>query len=401
MFPKKSQCCCNLLMGCILSILTIQNEAFSPVLRQCTHRYTPLYANRNAIDALRSLNDFHEGTWKGKSTSFTITNDLASGVVQRKSLNAYMTTVKVGLDVDKKEAKYKLSETFEWESKVSIRSLNLVNSNIDVDSVDGSYSLDSSCTTLPASLIGTGNLLPFYIEHAIAINDNERIRCFILYGLEKSLSRIVICEEERLDDKKKIPFGNDPPINSLSPLPSPRPAHSSTLPSDVTTPQLARHSTNLLELSSGVWLGDAIVRTPNSYEESRGFNPGRKSSKISLKKKSFANWSVGVQKLAIQWHWNFGETLRKDVNVGKPLGIGLDEGFTMPISGVVCTNESLSGRIPKDERLVFVDWSSSGSVWFLLNHVSIQVSFLRSVLTYSKSDSWERRLLKLTHFRSY
>ena len=347
--------------------MTVQTDAFSAPLysrRQSAaspSTHTRLFsssnsANHEAIDALRSLNDFHEGLWTGKATSFTITSDQASGVVQRKTLDAYQVSVKVGIDMDaSKGAVYRLKETFEWDNKMSIRSVDLVEANADVDSVDGSYSLDSSQPTLPVDLIGTGNLLQFCVEHNIAINDQERIRCFILYGVDRALARVVVCEEERLEEHQ---------------TPSPTDAPQKT-PSQSTAPVLIRHATNLLELSSGLWLGDAVIRSPKCYEETKGFDIGETMSK--LKQTNFADWSVGVQKVAQQWGWNFGDDVRKSINVGRPLGNGLDEGLSVPISGVVCTNESLISRIPRDHRMVYVDWSSCDSVWFLLNHVSVQV----------------------------
>jgi hypothetical protein len=373
----------------VVLLLTVQTNAFSALyVRQSATPSTRLFsnnANHEAIDALRSLNDFHEGLWRGKATSFTITSDQASGVVQRKSLDPYQVSVKVGIDMEEsKGAVYRLKETFEWDSKMSIRSVDLVDANADVDSVDGSYSLDSSQPTLPVDLIGTGNLLHFCVEHNIAINDKERIRCFILYGVDKALARVVVCEEERVEEAKTpssdVSSTTDAIANKVDSA-SLLTIHPNivTPPSESSPPELIRHTTNLLELSSGVWLGDAMIRSPKRYEEPKGFDTGKKMSKLSLKKKNFADWSVGVQKVAHQWGWNFGDAVKKSVSVGKPLGNGLDAGLSVPISGVVCANESLMSRIPKDQRMVYVDWSSCGSAWFLLNHVSVQV---RSSLTF-------------------
>lgn len=403
-------------LNCVASILMLHHQynAFTPHPSRpsdlpSTRRFgsSSKGPNNEAIDALRSINDFHEGSWKGKATSFTITADLASGVVRRKSLDAYTTSVKVGLDVDSNKGTiYSLRETFEWKSNaVSVRTLNLLDSHADVDSVDGSYSLDSTnSANLPPDLIGTDQLIRFCIEHTLAINDNERVRCFILYGLDKALARVVLCEEERVEANTKARAASkaqmsasadqtlegilavksdtdriaDKVLGNIFPSAFSSVSSGTLIPSLPSTSEqlselkLSRHATSLFELSSGVWLGDAIVRAPKSYEPSRGFNIGGKTSKLSLRKKGFANWSTGVQKLAVQWDWNFGDVVQKKVSTGMPLGIELDQGLSMSISGVVCTDESASGRIPEHQRMVCVDWSSCGSVWFLLNHVSIQ-----------------------------
>jgi hypothetical protein len=84
-------------------------------------------------------------------------------------------------------------------------------------------------------------------------------------------------------------------------------------------------------------------------------------------------WNVGVQKVAWRWMWNFGEEIRQVVDVGKALGSPIDGSITKALAGNVCLDESLSRRIPKDERMVYIDWSQQDSVGFLLGPCSVQV----------------------------
>lgn len=44
------------------------------------------------------------------------------------------------------------------------------------------------------------------------------------------------------------------------------------------------------------------------------------------------------------------------------------------LSGTVCVNESLLRRIPRDARMVYIDWDNGDYVSFILGSVSMQVS---------------------------
>ena len=154
-----------------------------------------------AVEALQSLVDFHEGRWSGTSRSFSVVADTAAGVVQRKQSPGYEVSVKVGLDETRD---YSMTETFNWvddknsSDLLSSRSISLTKCNVDIDSVDASYSFDSSLPDFPADISGTDQLCRFSIEHCIAASDNKRMRCLVLYGMDQSLQRIVVCEETRI-----------------------------------------------------------------------------------------------------------------------------------------------------------------------------------------------------------
>jgi hypothetical protein len=95
-------------------------------------------------------------------------------------------------------------------------------------------------------------------------------------------------------------------------------------------------------------------------------------AKSTIKSQPFGSWSVGVQKLTWRWMWNFGEEIRHVVDVGKAMGAEMSDSVSKTLSGSVCVDESLSRRVPKDQRMVFIDWSGD-NVGFLLGNLSIQV----------------------------
>lgn len=355
----------------LLHVSSLDSFLLNP---QVTHRSwtaSKLFeAVNQSKEALRILVDFHEGTWKGKAASFSVTNDPSAGIRMRKVSPAYTSTINVGLDLGKQN--YVMTETMEWEDKMKRRQVSLIETNTDVDTVDGSYSLDTCLPDFPEDIIGTQKLLQFGIEHCVAVNDNARIRAFAFYGIDQSLARIVVCHEERCTEAN---------------------ASSTNKPHDdvnIPTSRLVPIPINILELTSGVWLGSMMLRGPASYVEPKGFSI--KSTQRLPPKKQFAKWSIGVQKVALQWKWDLDDSIQKLVTVGNPLGIGLPKEMTISISGIICANEWFATRIPEEQRMMYVDWMGGDQVGFIVNNVVIQVchvchSFLTQVLNRSTSRS--------------
>ena len=415
-----------------------------------------------ALEALQSLGDFHEGQWRGQARSFSISTDTAAGILQRSASPPYTASVKLGMDLTNRD--YRLTETIEWEDKVSARTLSLEKSNSDVDTVDASFSLDMTLPTLPSALLGTEQLPQFLVEHCIALNDDERAKCWIVYGVDQSLLRVVLCHEtrsiptkgsnpeesldtnndnkmnsggdsltavdllemqtdvDRLVDKiagnldnseTQKEIGNTNSVKSVQKAKDFMKAVEDSISKNSnksmnnndeafsTTSKLTRHGTNLLEVSSGVWLGDIVVRDkplvsmfPRSLERGRGF--GRRSSSGTTTDGGtsnignsggggggFAQWSIGVQKAAWRWMWNFGEEIRQVTEYGRGMGSQVlvvdkssDDCFQSSLSGIVCVNEGLSRRTPRNERMVYIDWnnpsSSSSTVAFVVDSFLVQ-----------------------------
>jgi hypothetical protein len=140
---------------------------------------------------------------------------------------------------------------------------------------------------------------------------------------------------------------------------------------------MSLHPMSLLELSSGVWLGDSIVRDLPSvpftpFKGGSGFAAENHGGDASVE---FGRWDIGVQKTAWRWIWDTGESIRQQDDVGKAMGSAMAEELFQSLSGTVCVNESLSRRIRKNECMVYIDWNNGDHVSFLLGSVSIQVRF--------------------------
>lgn len=139
------------------------------------------------------------------------------------------------------------------------------------------------------------------------------------------------------------------------------------------TATLVPHDISLLEVSSGVWLGDAIIRDFSDVQI-LATQPGQgsKAPRESIKS-SFASWEVGVQKLAVRWMWNFGDEMRQIIDVGKALGRPLSRRLTSSLAGGVYVDERLSRRVPKAERIVYMGYPAVDMVGFLVGPFAIKV----------------------------
>jgi len=305
-------------------------------------------------EVLKSLIDFHAGTWGGVATSFSVTNDVMAGIVGRKTSEEYEVSVKIGLIIENTD--YSLSETYEWGDKMSTRKLSLIDSSLDADAVDGSYSLDTALPNLPVDLIGTPKLIHFGIEHCVAVNDNARIRCFAFYGIDQSLVRVVVCDEKRVAEAPNA-FGEETKSESES-------ANSND------NQKLSPRPMSLLEMTSGVWLGDVMVRQPTSNMAGKGFAPEVK--KKQKQKKEFAKWSIGLQKATYEYIWDLNNSIQKVINTGKSLGESMTPEQSASLSGTVCLQESLRTEIPKDQRMCYFDWMAGNQAGFLLGNVAMQ-----------------------------
>lgn len=461
------------------------------------------------MEAISSLADYHEGTWKSidGARSFTIGPDTAAGILGRKVSLSYETSMTVRLDPSNR--KFILQEDMKINNddmiSTSSRSVILNDCNCDIDSVDGSYSLDeikSSLTTtttgteteqnlknmfLPSEISGTDKESSFLIEHCIAASENRRVRCFVMYGTDQTLQRIVICNEERKEikknssnnkKKKKVDspgtlkdklessgYGNkvstaemlemesdiDRLVNMISsrivdpnkeeegsstsnsdvnepidvevePVISPNAANGDSTASGITSnddddddnindrmerlgqslanneksdnesgfsTKLIPHDATLLEVSSGVWLGDVMIREiPNvdiapRKESSKGFgstsSPSSSSSKKNKKSSTatstsstFGEWTQGVQKVAWRVMWNFGDEIRQLIDLGKALGVQVTPYLPRSLAGSVCVNEDFVRQMKKSDKMAYISWSGD-VVSFVTGPYIIQV----------------------------
>jgi hypothetical protein len=347
----------------------------SPCL--CGRRsFQPLHSSNNDdfTEAMDSLQDFHVGQWQGSgAVSFTISNDVAAGILDRVVSPPYTCNVNVistknsgpSADVLISES-YTLQQDITADERNSLglsesveRNIILSSSNFDIDSVDGSYSLDGPSLPLQSILgLTTASSItdsPFFgIEHCISVNDDARARCFLIYNTEnEQLCRVVVCHETRTR-------AENGEVSNIS--------------------ELSQYNISLLELCSGIWLGDAVIRdlpvvkmSPISdASNNKGFGRVANVAKgmNSNGKASLCSWTLGVQKFSWRLVWNFDEEIRQVVELGRGMGAPLENALAYSnLVGSVCPTPGVSRRTPKSDRIVYMDWKDA--VGFVCGCVAI------------------------------
>lgn len=429
------------------------------------------------IDAIREYSKYHDGVWRGKRvTSFAINSDVAAGVTKRidakdtTSNGVYKSFVRTSIEPDG----LRVQETFSWDeaddevttpqlskddegnvatntrSRVTSRTIKFSES-VDIDSVDASYSLDSSpFLGIPEIITGTNAVIKFGIEHCISVSDHERVRCFLMYDMADKLSRVALCDELRTDNQggetrsaenvsfpqlsfdeeiiaakndvnalmdRLIPNDNNTlrsssaasssrrnqidneKLNSLSPMEETAPDKSTEerveqlrkrllnkdlegKDSETKETKLTRSPMSFFGIISGVWLGDCIVRNHIQITDKRG-NLINSEAGSSLIFSGFAEWSLGVQKVAMTYKWDFEERVMQQHTSGRSLGEPISSLMPTTSMGVLINNDLARGRDPED-RTACVDFDMGMYVAFLLGSVYIKAP--RS-LSFSSSTS--------------
>mmetsp|Transcript_8440 Transcript_8440/g.18243 ORF Transcript_8440/g.18243 Transcript_8440/m.18243 type:complete len:657 (-) Transcript_8440:26-1996(-) len=330
-----------------------------------------------------------------------------------------------------------------------VRSISL-GANVDVDAVDGSYSLDDSITATsdsstpllpPWLLAGNPMAARFVVEHTLAVSETERCRCFLLYGdadgdesgdddddargdeIDKSyrLLSVVLAEEKKVlpeEESTRTIEGNgveeddsedcaadfisqmietsSPSKESSSPLdlleidqptePSEEDKMARLMqsldkhnqrvvdgmgggsdPGNDATSTMERHSLGMFGLTSGVWLGDTFVRESlpsNSMAPStKGFGRkqqtptkgGTSSSAEGENGDRFATWTVGVQKVALAFEWDYSQTVSQSYTYGKCMGTAtsLSSMANLKSDGVVVVNKARPTTRREERRVVW------------------------------------------------
>ena len=403
---------------------------------------SPEELSKQKGEALQALADFNDGTWSGKATSFSITSDAAAGVARRKFAMPYKTSVSTRFGFGGEEG-LKVVETFNWEEAATSNDVDnnnneakdaataaagddngfcvasrtiLLGSSMDVDAEDGSYSTDVALLDLPSAISGSKALTKFAIENCIAISDDERVRVFLLYGIDDLLSRVVICDEKRVEEvaKSEADGSSDESMSSASGDQPPsfdvrNPITASTSidermerlqeafagskqggSGESSASQYERYPMDLYGLSIGAWLGDTVVRDMNTIggssssgtggsgqSSSKGF--GSPQSTPKKKKKNgngadfgsgFAEWNLGVQKISMVFKWDFEETVRQVLHFGRSIGAATGP---VPTSSMGTVNDELmSRRLPKEERMTYIDYDMSRYAGFVVGEKYIR-----------------------------
>jgi len=332
-------------------------------------------------ESFSSLEDFHEGVWTGRSASFGVSSDALAGMIKRKECEKYRSCMNVkegGEESDPKKDRYgSMMETLSWGEeweKIATRSIPLGES-MDVDSVDGSYSCDMVFQRgdIPSDISGTSAFVKFGIEHCLVLNDRERVRCFVLYGVDDTLLRVVVCEETRAsssNDQDTASLTSNPQQTAIHPMDLLQRLSSSNQDIHDYQGHLRRCPMSIFTLVSGLWLGDIVIRDhslPSSLS-SNGFS----SPAAKLTKDPFALWSTGVQKIAISYTWDYGTTLRQRYHVGRSIGTLLSNQIpNLSMGTILRPTKSSTPKMPNTH--IFIDFDMGRYAAFLLGSILIKV----------------------------
>jgi len=130
---------------------------------------------------------------------------------------------------------------------------------------------------------------------------------------------------------------------------------------------MERFSLGMFGLTSGVWLGDTFIREniPLSLQRARESRSGRNKG-FDLKKKQsdsgtgidedrFANWSLGVQKVALRFEWDYSDSISQSYTYGKVMGTAtsLSSMANIKSDGIIVVNESRPTKKREERRVIF------------------------------------------------
>mmetsp|Transcript_11478 Transcript_11478/g.17369 ORF Transcript_11478/g.17369 Transcript_11478/m.17369 type:complete len:485 (+) Transcript_11478:185-1639(+) len=372
---------------------------------------------------------------------------------------------------------------------------NVLGRTVDVDSVDGSYSFHSYCTNsdydddinddddgedeeqedrvarsssssssdscvLPEAITGVdGRIISSIIEHCIVANENQRVRCFLLYTKqdllgggskskrskdttnnnnddeyyfsnheEERLARVVICHEHKLLVTENDDSGSSSNSNSINGKSNSGADLLNMIEdksNDVNLDQLSaalggdtgatddnndmnmvKYPMSMMSLSLGPWLGDLVIRDksfndilPRSSKKkggatSRGFGappPPRQRQKqtmsrgkIAMQKHGggFGEWVIGVQKVAMQFKWDYGSTVRHCLEFGKSMGCYCENWPTSSMGTIY--EERMSRRLKPEDRSLYIDYDMGAYCGFIVGSAYVKAP---RILSYSKAKN--------------
>jgi len=283
---------------------------------------------------------------------------------------------------------------------------------------------------LPQSLLGGIEGVTYLIEHTLAISETKRCRFFLLYGdsnddtdneedfavmaarkakkktdTEKSLrllgviltteTKVMPEEEEKQDDYAQDFISQMIEESPSSPLDLLEINQDSSSDDKMerlmhlldkhnkrviesgddnnANKEMEVHDLGMFGLTSGVWLGDTFVREPISPQLSRA----RKSRDKGFAKKEddgdedrFANWSMGVQKVALHMKWDYSQGISQSYTYGKVMGTptSFSSSANIKSDGMVVVNEARRTK-KREERRVIIDYDGGQYVGGLLGSV--------------------------------
>lgn len=413
---------------------------------------------------------------KAGAITYTVPMDPAAGLKRGQISKPYKASVQLEMDLGEltggvKRRGLRLVESIQFGNDGDDVSVPFVRSiplgaNVDVDAVDGSYSLDDTgvdtdsppLPLMPPSLLAGVDpmAVKFVVEHTLAVSETERCRCFLLYGDAVSdgnavasnnddeedddedfaikaarrakkelrsdapernyrLLAVVLSEEtkvmpeqeETIQDAEIVDYASDFASQIIeSPSPSPaspldlleinQPAesgndmdrlmqslekHNKQVMESSTTDDsdggddgnqntmMERHALGMFGLTSGVWLGDTFIREsiPSAVSRARqsrtqkGFGKQTKTDNDNgnVEEDRFATWSMGVQKVALLFGWDYSKTISQSYTYGKVMGTATSFSSMANIKsdGIVALDE---GRRTKKREEMRVVWDMDG-----------------------------------------
>ncbi|KAL7535833.1 hypothetical protein ACHAWF_005289, partial [Thalassiosira exigua] len=389
--------------------------------------------------------------------TYSVPMDPAAGLKRGVISKPYKCSVQVEMDIESlrggaRRRGLRLVESIKFggyddESAPAlpfVRSIPL-GENVDVDAVDGSYSLDDSVSSaesllplLPPTLLAgvDHTAVQFLIEHTIAISESERCRCFLLYG-GQSTNQVDDNESEKDETEQSYPLPSEQSYRLLGVIladetkvmpedqqstedeatgddvdyasefiaemiESPSSSDSPSSPLDLleikgnesdkmsrlmqslekhnervmasaieggsvnADTKMERHSLGMFGITSGVWLGDTFIREgmPSPVQLSRirqsrqkgfGKKSGYSKEVKEVEEDRFANWHMGVQKVALQFEWDYSKSVAQSFTYGKCMGTATSFSSMANIKsdGVVVVNEARPTKKREDRRVVW------------------------------------------------
>lgn len=427
------------------------------------------------------------------ATLYLVPMDPAAGLKKGVSSKPYKTIVQVELDLDgilygrrgkgKGSRQLRLRETYKFldeEGKELAASIPfsrsvILGSNVDVDSVDGSYSLDDTVKLAPDE-VGSEAVLPllppsflvnrmdpskikFLVENTLVVSETERCRCFLIYGdadggvimdndgeengadVERNyrLVGIIIAEERKIMPEKEIDVSqdessliseksSDEQLNAESSATAPAlnffdtmseeqkkeqqikrlfetiERHNKQVLRDAAEEQanasledqvntaFVRHNIGLYGITSGTFLGDAIIREPipskkqlsriKEERQGRGFGkkPPKQTKKESVedyREDGFANWNTGVQKVSLHYSWDYSNSIIQSYEWGRSLGTftSMACGENNKSIGTIVMNESRRLTKKGEEPRVIMDMSGGSYIAGLIGSTYFRVRY--------------------------
>mmetsp|Transcript_37103 Transcript_37103/g.75692 ORF Transcript_37103/g.75692 Transcript_37103/m.75692 type:complete len:623 (+) Transcript_37103:113-1981(+) len=437
--------------------------------------------------------------------TYSVSMDPAAGIKKGRISKPYKSSVRIDMGElmsnNKKEKGLRLVESMQFDQSTLpfVRSISL-GANVDVDSVDSSYSLDAmlpsasasddedytSLPLLPSSLLNgiDPSAVEFVVEHTLAVSELERSRCFLLYGcINDVVNNNVNDNEPAIEDddfailaattaaeNAKRKRGNDQTATDdrsyrliglilaeeRKVMPTPEIAdttRTSLLKSDTGSESeapspldfleikgqnddeeedkmerlmqsLENHNKKVIEegmgvsdqnasemqlynvgmfgLTSGVWLGDAFIREsiiPPKLQQtsSRGFGKKEETKNNDDEEEDrFATWSIGVQKVTMQFEWDYGTSIAQKCNWGRCMGTAtsLSSMANIRSEGLIVVNEARRMK-KREEKRVILDFDGGNYIAGLIGS-----SYFRAprYMTFSQKSQSIRREPYLTEY---